>query len=678
MSDETVAQQEFFSAARQRMVEFQIAARDVQDARVLDAMRSVERHRFVRPALAEFAYDDTPLPLEAGQTISQPFVVARMLEAAHLARHDHVLDVGTGSGYAAAVASRLCAQVYSIERCAELAKSASATLSENGFDNVDVRIGDGTLGWPEHAPFDAIIAAAGGPDVPAAWREQLAVGGRIVMPVGEERERQRLIKITRVSETQFDEVYLGEVRFVPLIGAAGWTQAGGATSPARQTEKAASLAGLIHAAAHPLPEPEDSGFADAFDALGSKRVVLLGECTHGTSEFYRARAAITRRLIERHGFTIVAVEADWPDAASIHRYITLDPQRSERVPFQRFPPWMWRNEEFAEFVHWMRDYNERLSGQTGGACRCGFYGLDMYSLSASMAAVLEYLDRNDPDAACIARERYGCLSPWQRDPQVYGRAAYSAGYGKCEKAVLEQLQDMLHRRLEQQDEYGFDAEQNARLVAAAERYYREMYRSSSQSWNLRDTHMFETLEKLLEFNGEGSRAVVWAHNSHIGNAAATEMGRNRGEVNIGQLCRERFGNDAALIGFGTHAGTTAAAADWDGPMRVKVVRPSREDSYEYQFHQSGQERCFVDLSGGARQDTHQDANQELRMRLKQARLERFIGVIYRPETELQSHYAQASLPDQFDGYVWFDTTRAVNALATRPTERSPDLYPFGQ
>lgn len=296
----------------------------------------------------------------------------------------------------------------------------------------------------------------------------------------------------------------------------------------------------------------------------------------------------------------------------------------------------------------------------------------MYSLSASIAAVLDYLDRTDPEAARIARERYGCLTPWQKDPQVYGRAAFSAGFRTCENAVIQQLQDLLRKRLDEANvdgEHWFDATQNARLVASAERYYRTMYRSSAASWNLRDTHMFETLESLLDSQGPDSRAVVWAHNSHIGNAAATEMGRVRNELNVGQLCRERFGDAAALIGFGTHAGDVAAASDWDGPMEIKAVRPSREDSYEYQFHASGEPRCVVDLSNGA------DAL--LRARLSEARLERFIGVIYRPETELHSHYAEAVLPEQFDAYVWFDTTRAVEPLATRATERAPDLYPFG-
>ncbi|WP_051377493.1 protein-L-isoaspartate(D-aspartate) O-methyltransferase [Paraburkholderia dilworthii] len=690
--DESISDDEAFDKARQYMVESQIASRGVRDARVLDAMREVPRHRFVPPALAEFAYSDTPLPLADGQTISQPVIVARMLEAAELAPGDRVLDIGTGSGYAAAVAARLAAHVDSIERHQVLAERARHTLREQGFDNIGVHHADGTRGWPACAPFNAIIAAAGGPDVPPAWREQLAVGGRLVMPVGESMETQRLIKMTRRSDTQFDEEDLGGVHFVPLIGEQGWPDDCDATSaersgesqrlmpamqspqrPRTQTKRLApqrpqSLAGLIAASARPLPEPEDEAFADAFDHLRAKRVVLLGESSHGTSEFYRARAAITRRLVERHGFTIVAVEADWPDAAVIDGYVRSREPRTNEPPFQRFPVWMWRNEEFAAFVRWLRAHNEHEAD----ARRCGFYGLDMYSLSASIAAVLDYLDRTDPEAAKIARERYGCLTPWQKDPQVYGRAAFSAGFTTCENAVVQQLQDLLRKRLEEANgdtDRWFDATQNARLVASAERYYRIMYRSSAQSWNLRDTHMFETLESLLDSQGPDSRAVVWAHNSHIGNAAATEMGRVRGELNVGQLCRERFGDAAALIGFGTHSGTVAAATDWDGPMEIKAVRPSREDSYEYQFHACGEPRCLVDVSRGA--------DPLLREHLREARLERFIGVIYRPETELHSHYAEAVLPEQFDAYVWFDTTRAVQALATRATERAPDLYPFG-
>jgi protein-L-isoaspartate(D-aspartate) O-methyltransferase len=670
---------ETYDIEREQMVDAQIASRGILDPRVIEAMRTVPRHVFVPDDLTEFAYTDAPLPLEGGQTISQPYIVARMLEALELSPDDRVLDIGTGSGYAAAVAARLAAQVDSIERVRLLAESARATLSAHGFVNVEVHDADGTLGWPSHAPFDAIVAAAGGPDVPLAWREQLAIGGRLVMPIGMQRERQRLVKVTRVSATQFDEEDLGDVHFVPLIGEQGWPELdddANAHKPmpraARDAVKAAMriepLAGLIAAAARPLPAIDDPAFGEAFDFLADKRVVLLGESSHGTSEFYDARAAITRRLVERHGFRIVAAEADWPDAAVVDRYARLRPARGDQFPFQRFPAWMWRNEEFASFIGWLHGHNETLDASQ----RCGFYGLDMYSLSASVAAVLDYLDRTDPDAASVARERYACLTPWQKDPQMYGRAAYAEAFETCESAVIEQLQAMLRTRLDDAHddaEMWFDATQNARLVASAERYYRLMYHSSADSWNLRDTHMFETLEHLLDCRGADSKAVVWAHNSHIGDAAATEMGRVRDELNVGRLCREHFGDEAALVGFGTHAGTVAAASDWDGPMQIKVVRPSRPDSVEHQFHASGQTRCVLDLT--------QRAHPQLHERLREARLERFIGVIYRPETELHSHYAEASLSEQFDAFVWFDTTRAVEALATRATERAPDLYPFG-
>ncbi|MBR8304549.1 protein-L-isoaspartate(D-aspartate) O-methyltransferase [Burkholderia dolosa] len=672
-----------FDEARQQMVDRQIASRGVRDTRVLDAMRAVPRHLFVPAELAEFAYSDTPLPLSEGQTISQPVIVAQMLEAAQLSPGDRVLDVGTGSGYAAAVAARIVAHVDSVERNASLAASARQTLDTNGCRNVDVHHADGTLGLPAHAPFDAIVAAAGGPDVPRAWREQLSIGGRIVMPIGTQRDRQRLVRITRTSAEQFEQEDLGGVRFVPLIGDQGWPEPeqeseskreldGAAALPASEPTNGAGLsamplASLIARTAIPLPDPDDPRFADAFDRFAAKRVVLLGECTHGTSEFYRARAAITRRLIERHGFNIVAVEADWPDAAIVHRYVTLQERRDAGAPFQRFPTWMWRNEEFAAFVQWLRAHNGRMPE----AARCGFHGLDMYSLSASIEAVLDYLDHADPHAARVARERYGCLTPWQKDPLVYGRAAMSGGFTDCEEAVIAQLQDLLRGRIARadSDDLLFDATQNARLVASAERYYRTMYRSAAQSWNLRDTHMFETLENLLAAKGSESRAVVWAHNSHIGNASATEMGSVRGELNVGQLCRERFGDDVALIGFGTHAGTVAAATDWGGPLEIKRVLPSRGDSYECTFHESGHPRCLVDLSA--------DGNGELVERLREPQLERFIGVIYRPESERHSHYAEATLADQFDGYVWFDHTHAITPLSTTATERSVDLYPFG-
>jgi erythromycin esterase-like protein len=432
------------------------------------------------------------------------------------------------------------------------------------------------------------------------------------------------------------------------------------------TEAAAVEA--IGQAAEPLPEIEDGSFAAAFDRFADARVVLLGEASHGTSEFYRARAAITRRLVERHGFTIVAVEADWPDAAHVDRYVRHRPRREgEEAAFQRFPTWMWRNEEVDALIGWLRSFNEAHPERMAG-----FYGLDLYNLRGSIRAVIDYLDDVDPEAARTARKRYGCLEPYSRNPQVYGAISLTEGHARCEAGVLQMLRELQSRRFEYAADDGLewlDAAANARLVKNAEAYYRAMYHGSAESWNLRDTHMFETLCQLLEANGPDSQAVVWAHNSHIGNAAHTEMGRERGELNIGQLVKERFGHQARLIGFGTHAGTVAAADDWDEPMRVKRVNSSLAGSYERLCHEAGQPRFLLDL--------REQADAELIGPLMRPRLERFIGVIYRPETERWSHYAEAVLPHQFDAWVWFDETRAVTPLPGSEYVGEGDLWPFG-
>ena len=291
-------------------------------------------------------------------------------------------------------------------------------------------------------------------------------------------------------------------------------------------------------AAEVLPRPEHTGdFGQFFARYGDATVVLLGEATHGTSEFYRARDAITRHLIQNHGFNIVAVEADWPDSARVDRYVRHHPpEPNKEKAFARFPSWMWRNEEVLEFAQWLRAQNAHRAEED----RVEFRGLDIYSLRTSIAAVLHYLDRVDPEAAREARRRYGCLTPWQSDPGRYGHHAVMGGE-TCEKEVRAQLLSLLERRLDYAARDGeslFSATQNARIVRAAEQYYRIMYEGSRESWNLRDRHMFDTLQSLLRHRGPNAKAVVWAHNSHIGNAAATSMGWE-GEFNIGCSPRER-------------------------------------------------------------------------------------------------------------------------------------------
>jgi len=425
---------------------------------------------------------------------------------------------------------------------------------------------------------------------------------------------------------------------------------------------------LLRRYAEPLPPLDSAAFGALFDRYADARVVLIGEASHGTAEFYLTRAAITRRLIEKHGFNIVAVEADWPDAAQIdHQVRRQQPPTWHQHAFQRFPTWMWRNREVAGFCEWLTAYNRGLPAER----RVEFRGLDVYSLGASIGAVLAYLDRTDPLAAQAARQRYDCLEPWQDAPSLYGRNVLH-GQQSCEDAVVEQLRALLERRLARLGRDGealFDATQNARVVQAAEQYYRTMYHGSTASWNLRDQHMFDTLERLLEHRGPQARAVVWAHNSHIGNAAATAMGW-AGEFNIGELCRSAWGREAVLIGMGTDRGEVAAASNWDEPAQIKRVRPSRSDSWEQVFVQVGLPATLTDW----RDDTG-----ELRAALSEPLLERAIGVIYRPETERQSHYFEAVLAEQFDAWIWLEETHAVTALGRQEPHLGEDeTWPFGE
>lgn len=433
----------------------------------------------------------------------------------------------------------------------------------------------------------------------------------------------------------------------------------------------AQLVALLREHGEPLGALDDTRFAEPFDRYADARVVLIGEASHGTSEFYRARAAITRRLVERHGFNIVAAEADWPDAAQIDRHVRQRaPATWQHDAFERFPTWMWRNREVAEFTRWLRQHNDGLPPEA----RTEFRGLDVYSLGSSLTEVLRYLDGVDPQAAAQAREHYGCLTPWQSEPALYGHSVVMFGEPSCEEAAIEQLRALLDQRLDymkQDGERFFNAEQNARVVLAAEQYYRTMYRGSTESWNLRDRHMFDTLRALLDHRGPDAKAVVWAHNSHIGNAAATSMGWS-GEFNIGELCRTAFGRDAVLIGMSTDRGQVAAADNWDEPMQVKDVRPSRPDSWEQLFLKAGHARSLTDWRG--------DNRQALRAALARPRLERAIGVIYRPHTERQSHYFRAILAEQFDAMLWFEDTTPVTPIGPRqPAETAvPDTYPFGE
>ncbi|MEX1026024.1 MAG: protein-L-isoaspartate(D-aspartate) O-methyltransferase [Planctomycetota bacterium] len=656
------------SEQREQLVAL-LRRRGITDPAVCKALQEVPREEFVPAAFREFAYHDVPLPIGREQTISQPYVVAMMTVAIEPQPGDRVLEIGTGSGYAAAVLSRIVREVYSVERIGDLAESARERLRRLGCDNVQVQHADGTLGWAEKAPFDKILVTAGGPGVPAPLLEQLAVGGRLVIPVGQHRSLQKLIRTTKTGPDSYTHEDLGDVRFVPLVGTAGWQEAEPEWSgnPVRAEVDPREAVEQIRAAAEPFKDVESADLAPLLKRIGDSRLVLIGEASHGTSEFHSMRARITRALIEQLNFDFVAIEADWPDAARIDHYV-----RSRKVEdislswqaFERFPTWMWRNRETLEFIDWLREHNLGLDRHVG------FYGLDLYSLYTSIAEVLAYLDRVDPEAAGMARERYGCLSPWEGDPATYGRAALSSNYQRCETEVMRMLEDLLEKRTEYMQRDGssfFDATRNAALIANAEQYYRHIYYGGAASWNVRDMHMFETLEALLDEFGPDAKGIVWAHNSHVGDALATEMGR-RDQINLGHLVRRAFGDAAYLIGQGTHQGTVAAAHTWGDAHANMRVRPSEENSYERFSHDSKVSNFFLAL--------REPGSLDLRDALAGPHLERAIGVIYRPETEIQSHYYHASLPQQFDEWIWFDETHAIDAIGPDETARMTGPHPF--
>jgi erythromycin esterase-like protein len=455
-----------------------------------------------------------------------------------------------------------------------------------------------------------------------------------------------------------------------------------------------SMIAALRAQALPLL-PGDNLDA-VMEQIGNAKLVLLGEASHGTREFYRLRADISKRLIVDCGFDAIAVEADWPDALQVSRYIGPSGEDSNANQalsgFQRFPQWMWRNTETVAFIEWLRQHNASLPPATlqGGAQRIGFFGIDLYSLHKSIDSVLHYLDLNDAAAAAQARERYGCFDQFGADPQHYGYATSFGMKPGCTQQVIEQLIDLNVAAAAQlsksvggasdtlasdilSDEL-FYAQQNARVVKNAESYYRAMFQSRDISWNMRDLHMAETLDALRQHislrKGSPAKIAVWAHNSHLGDARATQMSE-RGELNLGQLVRERYpAQESFLLGFTTCSGTVTAASDWGAPAQKKKLVPARADSIEGLFHATGLARFLLPLRAGDSVLAHVGLRY----------LERAIGVIYRPESERQSHYFHADVAHQFDAVIHVDHSSALQPLERSvhwaPSEEA-ETYPFG-
>ncbi|KAI1391593.1 erythromycin esterase-domain-containing protein [Hypoxylon trugodes] len=461
------------------------------------------------------------------------------------------------------------------------------------------------------------------------------------------------------------------------------------------SDNGASVCELLQNEVHIFPSVEEASdvIKNCFNSFGDCKVLLIGDATHGTSEFYKMRAEITKFMIEQHGFNIVAIEADWAETEAIDRYVRHRPASKNQASirssapgaveppdckhvFARFPTWMWQNEEVNEFVEWLRNHNKNKDEHDSDSV--GFYGLDLYSLGASMHAVIEYLDKMDKSMAGVARERYGKLMEWADSPKEYGLETLVSSFQGYEAEVVDMLKSLLSKRHEYSQtvwngEEFHSSEQNARVVKDAEQYYKAIFYGRHESWNLRDKHMFDALVHILDHRGESSKAVLWAHNSHVGDARASSKSWSRKELNIGQLCKEAFGTRALTIGCSTYWGTVAAAEQWDHDMRVMRVEPALPGSYEELMRATGIKNFVLNLQEGR-------CNKKLREALREERLQRFIGVIYEPATERQSHYSISILPEQYDSFIWFEETRHVQTLETRqpPTGLGPILsWPFG-
>ena len=435
----------------------------------------------------------------------------------------------------------------------------------------------------------------------------------------------------------------------------------------------ASILGEINRIAIPITfSPAD--YDPLLHWIGDRDLVLIREASHGTHDFSRERALITRRLIQEKGFRALAIEGDWPHAHRVHQFVRGIGEDANAYDclgeFTRFPAWMWRNTDVLAFVDWLRGFNDRIPKRED---RVGFYGLDLYSMHSSIHAVLSYLDRVDPEAAQRARYRYGCFDHFGEDTQAYGYAAAFGLSKDCQNEVIGQLVELRRRSADLASRNGraepedyLSAEQNARLVQNAERYYRAMFAGGAESWNVRDRHMAETLA-WLRANRPKGKTVVWAHNSHLGDARATGMAV-QGEVNLGQLARERWNNNVFLLGFTTHSGEVTAASRWEAQAERKRVRMALEGSYESLFHQTRIPAFVLSLW-----------DSDLAQALRGPHLERAIGVIYLPETERMSHYFRGRLPEQFDAVIHIDRTKALIPLertSTWEAGETPETYPF--
>lgn len=628
----------------------------IKSALLLNAFRDIPSAFFKSKELHPYFYKESSIDNSLEKIEPRVIVITKMLEKLKIKGGEKILVIGVDSVYILTALSRICKEVYAVEANIEYVQWALEVLKNSNTTNVFMKSSEEKLGWIEQAPFDTILIASEFEKVPNTLKEQLQIDGRLLVPVGPDWSHILFEIIQRISKTEYkeeksrDNYFIPNPKVLPQIGSKSYSEK--------------EIVDEIKDKAIAFNNIKDFPLDSLLDRVGDSRVVLLGEASHGTSEFYLCRQEITKALIEKKGFNFVCAEADWSDAEQINDYVRDEHAQKDWMPFTRFPQWMWKNMEVLNFVEWLRKYNASRQD------KIGFYGLDLYGLENSINLIINYLEGVDKNLANLAKTRYACITPYLSDPAIYGKMVVSRQLISCEKDILKMLVDLLKNKnkLDHAPEY-FYAYQNANVVVDAELYYKTMYYGSAESWNLRDFHMFHTLKSLLSYFGSDTKAIVWAHNSHIGNAMATEM-YARGEINIGHLCKEYFAEKSYNIGFGTHTGTVAAAHNWGDKMNKMHVNNSLSNSYENLCHQSQIANFTLPLR-------EMYSGKKLKELLSTPKLERAIGVMYRPRTERMSHYFHAVLPSQFDEYIWFNDSQAVTPItSTNVSSKLLTGHPF--
>lgn len=628
---------------------------------LLEAFQNIPEALFSSETMRTYFHQDLKSEENLDKIDPKIITVTRILEQLQVKEENKILITGVNSVSILAALSKIYKDVYAVEKTEAYAIWTLEVLKEIGITNVHLQTGNLEDGWTEQAPFNAILIATELKEIPTTLKIQLKVGAKLLAPIGPDWTHVMLKSIERVSETEYVTKALRGKYYIPKPK----------TLPKTSTKvyPESEITEEIKTNSIPFKTIKDFPMDGLLERIGDANVVLLGEASHGTSEFYTTREEITKALIEKKGFNLVCAEADWPDAEHVNNYIKNRYESEDWMPFMDFPKWMWRNKEALSLMEWLKEHNTKHNNTVG------FYGLDLYGLENSINLLVKNLKNIDSELSDLAKSHYSGIIPYMTKPELYGRLVKDKALVSSEKEIANMLFDLLKNKnkLNHSEAY-FHAYQNATVVADAEHYYRTMHLDSTDSWNLRDAHMFYTLKSLLSYFGgkskNESKAVVWAHNSHIGNAMGTEM-YERGEINIGHLCKEHFGSKAYTIGFGTHTGTVAAANNWGEEVKIMSVNESAPGSYENLFHKTNIPNFTLPLRA-------EHSGEKLREVLSSPKLERAIGVIYRPKTELRSHYFKASLPLQFDEYIWFNETKAVTPL-TGKTEASKhiDEHPFG-